>query len=320
MHARWLVPFAATVVAASFVAAPARAEPTNREKADALFREGRAASQTGDWATACAKFAGSQSLDASVGTLLNLGDCSEHLGKWVVARAYFRDAIIKLDPSDPRVGQARERLKVLEGHLPKLTVTLAASAPAGTIVRCDGRALESAELGAPVPTDPGDHTCVAVAPGRAEVPQKVTVQDGAAAALEVVPGDPLPSGTPRETPPAVVMTGGGPSKRTIGWIVGGVGVAGLAVAGVSGLVLLGEKSTADSGCTNKTACNADALAAISANKTWLPVNTVAWIVGAVGVGVGAYLILTSKDGAPTARVGAMLLPGGGGASAQVVFE
>jgi len=320
MRARRFFPFAAALAVASLAATSARAEPTNKEKADALFREGRAASQTGDWATACAKFADSQALDPSVGTQLNLGDCSEHLGKWVVARAYFRDAIIKLDPNDPRVLNARERLKVLEGHLPKLTVTLAASAPAGTVVRCDGRTLADGEVGAPVPTDPGEHTCVAVAAGRAEVPQKVTVVEGAAASLEVVPGDPLPPGTRHDDAPPPIVTTGAPSRRTIGWIVGGVGVAGLAVAGISGLVLLGEKSAVDSGCTGKTNCNADALAAVAANKTWLPVNTVAWIVGAVGVGVGAYLVFTSKDGAPAARVGATLLPGGAGAGAQVTFQ
>ena len=310
--------FVLLAVAACSLAGAARAEATPREKADGLFREGRAASQTGDWATACAKYAESQALDPSVGTLLNLGDCSEHLGKWVVARAYFRDAIIKLDPADPRVMQARDRLKVLEGHLPKLTVTLAASSPAGTVVRCDGRVLADAEVGAPVPTDPGEHTCVAVAAGRAEVPQKVTVVDGVAAALEVAPGDALPVERPRETPgPAAPSSAS--TKRTLGWVSLGVGGAGLVVAGVSGLVLLSEKSTVDSGCQGKTACNADALSAISANKTWLPVNTVAWIVGAVGVGAGVFLLLTSKDGQPAARVGATLLPGGGGASAQVVF-
>src|SRR5512140_908048 len=112
MRARSFVHLVA--LAASFAATPARAE-TSREKADALFKEGRAASQAGDFATACAKFSDSQALDPSAGTQLNLGDCSEHLGKWVIARAYFRDGIIKLDPSDPRVLNARERLKVLEG-------------------------------------------------------------------------------------------------------------------------------------------------------------------------------------------------------------
>ncbi len=317
MRARWLVPFA--VLATSLAPATAYAEPTNREKADALFKDGRTASQAGDYATACAKFADSQALDPSIGTQLNLGDCSEHLGKFVVARAYFRDAIIKLDPSDARVMQARERLKVLEPRMPKLTVTLASSAPAGTVVKCDGRALAEAELGVPVPTDPGEHSCVAVAAGRAESPQTITLKEAGQGTLEVAPGDPLPGPGPGARPTPTILAGGN-SKRTIGLIVGGVGVAGLALAGVSGLVLLGEKSAVDSGCQGKTNCNADAQSAISANKTWLPVNTVAWIVGIAGVGVGAFLVLTSgKDGAPAARVGATLLPGGGGASAQVTF-
>lgn len=314
MRAWWPVLFVAGVVT---LATPARAQ-TNKEKADALFREGRAASQTGDYATACAKFGESEALDPSIGTQLNLGDCSEHLGRWVAARTYFRDAILKLDPADPRVVAARDRLNVLETRIPRLTVSLAQSAPPGTTVKCDGKALGADEVGTPVPRDPGEHTCVAVAPGRQEKPQTVTLKESSTGELTVAPGDPIPVGPVGGDVQPLPQSGSG--KRTAGFIVGGIGVASLVFAGISGVIILNEKSTADSGCPGKTNCSPDALSAISANKTWLPINMVAWIVGVAGVGTGAYLVITGKDDKPAARVGAMLLPGGAGAGASWVLE
>jgi hypothetical protein len=211
---------------------------------------------------------------------------------------------------------------VLEPKLPKLTVTLAAGAPAGTTVRCDGRLLTEGELGAPIPVDPGEHSCVAIATGRAQQAQSVTVKEATSTDLVVTIGAPLPKGESK-TEGTKVTAGGDATKRTLGWVSLGVGAAGLALAGISGLVLIGEKSTVDSGCQGKTNCNADALSAISANKTWVPINTVAWIVGAVGVGAGVFLLVTSKSdpaaSAPIARVGIGAIGGGVGASTQVAF-
>jgi hypothetical protein len=100
------------------------------------------------------------------------------------------------------------------------------------------------------------------------------------------------------------------AARTAGWIVAGAGAIGLALAGVSGIVLLDEKSTVTAHCPQTRACDAAGAAAASANKTWLPLNTVAWIAGVIGAGVGAYLVLT----APSGRSGLGVAPQSSGAA------
>ena len=60
--------------------------------AEALFREGRALIKHGKLAAGCDKLEASEKLESSVGTLLNLGDCRERLGKPATAWAAFRKA------------------------------------------------------------------------------------------------------------------------------------------------------------------------------------------------------------------------------------
>lgn len=67
-------------------ALPARADSSG---AEVLFQEGRALLQDGDLAGACERFEASDRLEASVGTLLNLGDCREQLGETEIAHATF---------------------------------------------------------------------------------------------------------------------------------------------------------------------------------------------------------------------------------------
>ena len=59
----------------------AGAEPRDPAAAEWLFREGRALMKKGDFAPACAKLAESQRLDPAVGTLMNLAECEERIGR-----------------------------------------------------------------------------------------------------------------------------------------------------------------------------------------------------------------------------------------------
>src|SRR5687768_6154338 len=64
----------------------------DKATAEALFAEGRRLMSSGDFKTACPKFAASQKLDPGLGTSLNLADCYEKSGKTASAWAEFRDA------------------------------------------------------------------------------------------------------------------------------------------------------------------------------------------------------------------------------------
>src|SRR4051812_28534695 len=81
--------------------------------AEALFAAGREAAQRGDYRQACDKFAESQRLDPAPGTLINLGDCNEHLGLLASAWRYYREAADRL-PGDKRVAGLRARVAAIE--------------------------------------------------------------------------------------------------------------------------------------------------------------------------------------------------------------
>ena len=81
---RWLA--FAFVGCMSLVALPVGAQ-SNKATAEALFTEGRALATSGKCAEAIPKFQASQKLDPGVGTLLNLAECYEQVGKTASAWA-----------------------------------------------------------------------------------------------------------------------------------------------------------------------------------------------------------------------------------------
>ena len=215
----------AAIVAAFSLSLPLFAEDKPSSDAERLFREGRAAMKQQDYATACSKFVDSLGLQPTAGTLLNLSECSEKQGKLVEALRYQREAIGKLPADDERVPDAKEREASLDKRVPRITLKLSANAKLDTTVTLDGSAITSAKLGDAIPINPGKHVVkVSGADGRENVKQlSLKESDRTEVVLEPPAlGEPVDSGgtTSNET---------GFTMRTWGYVVGGVGVAGLGI-------------------------------------------------------------------------------------------
>lgn len=272
----------------------ALAQSKDPAAAEALFREGRALSDAGDIAGACAKFRESDRLDPAVGTTFNIADCEERLGHLATAWTLFDEVAQRLPASDKRRAVAQSRAAALEPRLPKLDIRLAGAA-AGAHVARDGVELGSASQGTPLPVNPGEHVVVVSAPGRAERSFKVVVSEREIRTLDVEPGAPnaLTVETPGPAAPKAAPATPERQPATLGYVLGGVGVAGFVTAAVAGALVLQKKSVVDQHCDAAKRCDAEGLRATKSGKTLGIVTTAGLITGAVGIGTGAYLILSA---------------------------
>ena len=191
------------IVAAAGLGAAATAAHAQSPEAEALFRDGRGLIKAGKLAAGCDKLAASERLESSVGTLLNLGDCREKLGKLASAWAAFRkaEALAKRTGGDDRrQAEAARRAAHLEPRLANLVIEVGHRSP-GLVVRRDGDVVDPAEWNAALPVDPGSYAVTAEAPGHAPWRTTVVIEPGARRQVIVVP-DLAPDPAATATAPA----------------------------------------------------------------------------------------------------------------------
>lgn len=303
-------------LAASAVAGPALGGPPEDARAEALFREGRDAIDKQDWASACSKFRESLALTKRPVTLLNLAVCEEKLGHPAVAAQSLEAALALPETTAERAELARKELARLDAKLARVTFRRGAGAPADLGVAVDGAPVDVA-FGA-IRLEPGTHVVTVAASGHAEATIELVLEAGATRDVELVVGPATTTAAPsaRAAPPPrdAPAPGGGGTRRTLGFVVGGVGVASLGVGVATGILTIGKKSEVDDNCVH--GCNDSSRDAANAGKTLSTISTITFAVGAAAVGVGVFLVLTGGEpkpsGAATATVvGPVAVPGGG---------
>lgn len=302
----------AVALCAPSVARTARAQSKSEAEAQRLFLEGRDAVERGDYAKGCPKFEESLKIIRRASTLLNLAQCEDHAGRLRPALDYWNEGAKQLDPTDERLALARKRIAELEARVPKLTVSLASTAPAGVVVRVDGEPLPAEEIGTARQMDPGAHEVVLLVPGQPEqrLPVELAEGDRKEVLLQVTPGG---GGM-------TIKQGASPSKadrpmtprRTLGLVIGGVGVAGLVAAGITGAMVISRDGTIREECPDKQ-CTPAGRDAIEGMGPLLVVNAVTFGVGLAGLGAGAWLFFTGGDegGAGSTALRVAPRPGGG---------
>jgi hypothetical protein len=285
------------------LAAPASAENRDPATAEALFRQGRQSMESKNYQDACQKFAESQKLDPAAGTAMNLATCEEKLGKLASAWQHWKEAIDALPAKDDRIVFARSRVEELEKKLPRLQVTLQSGADQGAKVYRDEIEIGPGGQGVPLPVDPGQHAVTVRMPGHFPKTVTVSLAIGEQSQVDVHPGAVDPSAAARDARPVK------PRSRTLGWVLGGIGVAGVGGAVASGLMLVRTKSTVDANCIDKV-CNSQGLDAVATGKTLIIVNTAAWIVGGLGLGTGAFFLLSGSKSQTTTALAPSVGPTG----------
>jgi hypothetical protein len=179
-------------------------------------------------------------------------------------------------------------------------------------------------------TTPGVHEVVVTAPNKRPWRRRVEVhatgspmvltallEDEAVAAppeSQAPPPEPTPA-----PPPAAEEDRSGQSRRTIGLVLGAVGIGGLAVGAVTGIVAFNKSHALKDDCQNLIPCPLSDQAAVhddqDAARRASTISTVAFIAGGAALTVGALLFFTAPArGAQAIEVRPAVAPGTVGAS------
>lgn len=333
-------------LALALFAAPAFADGPRPSAGDAaaaqsLFYEARTLMQQQRYTEACAKLEESDRLDHGIGTQFNLADCHEHVGKVATAWAGFLDvaAQAKVASQPERERVAKKRAQALEPRLPKLVIEVPESVR-GLEVRRDGVLVGSAQWNTALPIDPGPHKIVASAPGKQPWEASVTTAEGKSAKVAIprtlpdmvattaatVPPEPRAAEPASFSPTYRDDSEGdrGSAQRTAGWLIGGAGLAALAVGGAFGIASMQARSESRDHCRGD-ACDPNGVALRDDAIQRGNIATVVSISGGAAVLGGLLLVLTSPRGTDRTRGAAIqavpnVATSGGGLLLQGRFQ
>jgi hypothetical protein len=271
--------------------------------AEQLFEDGRALLAQRRYAEACPKLAASEKLDPAVGTLLNLGDCYEKMGKIATAWATFKEAVAmaRAGKQPGREKIAAARADALEAHIPRLSIVVPHAVP-GLEVRRDGLVVGQAEwtgaVASAVPLDPGEHEIVVLAPTKRSWSTTVVLAaDGHTSSVEVpeLETDELAERAPLKPVSQaaatleVVNTHDRNVQRALGLIIGGAGLVTAVVGAPFGFIAISQNKLAESNCPTNDTCHEPGGSDAKTAVTDSIVSTVLVFVGS-GIAIGGAVV------------------------------
>jgi serine/threonine-protein kinase len=238
----------AAVLGVAVVADGSVAQAQEKAAAQTAFDEGRRLASSGDHGGACAWFEASERLEPAVGTLLNLADCYEKLGRSASEWAALREAAARaaLAGEDGRAEFAKAKANALEPMLARIEVSVQSPVD-GLQVQRDDVAVFPTLWGSAVPVDPGPHVITVRAPGAMDWSTRIDVPRGPGLAIVMVP--PLASRAPSARAP-VPVTPDALKERVDGRFVAGLvtmaaGGGGLVAAAVAGAGAIDRKAAGE---------------------------------------------------------------------------
>jgi hypothetical protein len=269
------------------------------------------------------------------------GQSLEHLGKLVQAAELYQQALDLVPPAgtaeydqiQKRAQEdARQRLAEIKERIPRLTLRLEGASSERVTVTVDGTSVPTSSLDEPLRLNPGSHQVVGrcgeevVEPPAVKLAEKQ--QDELVLRFQCERPTPAAAPAPTSTstpkaapvaPPPPEQGSGASTGRTLGWVAVGVGSAGVALWGVTGVMgWLKLRTLKDEGCDQNSHCYPSQEDGVGKYKLLRTLSTAGFYVGVplLAVGVGT-LVLTHRSqqsdaGAVTAWVG----PGSAGISGR----
>lgn len=266
-------------------------------------------------------------------TLRELGQLPEAHEEFTIT---LREASARAE-SEPKYAQARDaaasELALLDRRVGKIIIAIA-NPPSGVSVTLDGNEVAASRVGSPMAVNPGRRKVTVSAPGRDAVEREVVVSAGETKTVALALSDEDSGGGSSPPPPPPPSDEGGGSSgggvRVAGYVVTGLGVAGLAVFGVTGLMANNKFKTLETECGGARCTDAKYADVVDSGRTLDTIATVGLIAGAAGVVLGGTMIVlggpseSSETGrlrprAPTATAAITVAPGGAAVRCAVTF-
>lgn len=318
----------------------------DKAAADALFRAGRTLVKQGKFSEACPKLEASQKLDPATGTLLALGDCYESNGQTASAWTTFKDAraMARKANDAKRAEEAERRAGLLEPNLARILIEVPQDTRgSGVEVRRNGKLVEPAMFGLEVAIDPGKQVIDATAPGQQVWTTEVLVESKAAVTTIRIPSlvDMKPAVTeyvpPKQKLPARVdpsepdkpEASGFGTQKTVGLVVGGVGLAGIVAGSIAGVKALESGAEVEARCVMIDATNwgcptVQDLSNVDSARTSAAIANLGIGVGAAAVVTGVIVFALAPKSASgktshTWRIAPTIVPGWTSIALQGVF-
>jgi hypothetical protein len=287
--------------------------------------------KSGSVAEALPLFRGVAEATRSPNAQLYVAYCLAQLGKRADAHRAFALVLKQIaerpaDKYDSTREAAEAQLAILNVRLSKIVI-LIPDAPPGVAVTLDGVAVEDKTLGSSIVVEPGTHHVEASASGLLPVRRDVSLDGGE---LKTIPLSLQKAAQeqprPRPAPPVVAASPASAPRapeshpiRTAGYVSGAVGVAGLAVFGVTGMMAKATFDRLDRECGRAGCSDAGHLGDINRGKSLQAIANIGLVVGAVGIAVGGTMIMVGGGKSKEARARVWVSPGVGMVSCGGTF-
>lgn len=286
---------------------PASAKRDPRNEARVLGQQALKLYDRGEYAAALEKFERAYALYAAPTLGLHAARCLEKLGRLVAAVALYRE-VAEAKPTDgggaafrTARAEASKELAALLPRVPKLAIRVETEPGADVKIALDGEPLTDWHPDEMRDVDPGPHEVEVSALGLRRG-RRVVLAEGQSkvVTIELVP-------EPEQPAASEAASSGGSAQRTAGWVLGGLGAAGLVVWGAAGGIALGKRGDLDDAGCKSGVCPKGSSDDIAAYDTARLVSSVGFYAGLAALGLGVTLIATapSSKPAPSASVSSL---------------
>lgn len=292
------------LAALALAAAPAAAQD-NTAFAQQRFTRGAGLYEQRSFATALEEFRASLALYGSPNTRLYVARCLRELGRLDEALPEFERAMREAAdraPTDPRYSATRDaaqtEMLAIAPQVGRLTLTIP-DAPAGVVVRVNGREIPREALGVAFPVMPGRLNIVVESAEHETETRETEVAAGREVTVGVVlrarpqrnEGQTELQRPPVLAPPAPPSRG---VSRNLAWVGFGVGAAGLIGLAAFGAAAGGINADLQTRCGN-AACPPSEQGNINQGRTFTTAANVSLGVGIAGVVAGVVLLIVGRS-------------------------